>query len=118
MLEVVNDALAVEKVHGSAEKVPVERLCEAQATCLAGHIGNGNDLLEGDDLDGGDDDDDEKMSGTKGPEEAGNHDEGPYCTGDEVCLFLLIFALWQFCDLALSASGRHARCHWDNVLAG
>lgn len=58
VLEVVDDAFAVEKVHGGAEEVPVERLGEAQATGLAGYICNGDDLLERDDLDGGDDDDD------------------------------------------------------------
>ena len=31
VLEVVDDALAVQKVHGGAEEVPVQRLGEAQA---------------------------------------------------------------------------------------
>lgn len=50
VLEVVDDALAVEEVHGRSEKVPVQRLGKAQATVLAGHIGYGDDLLEGHDL--------------------------------------------------------------------
>jgi len=99
VLEVVDDALAVEKVHCGAEKVPVKRFCEAQAACFAGHIGNGNDLFEGDDLDGGDDDDDEEVAGAESPEEARDHDQRPYGARDEVCLFLLILALGQFGDL-------------------
>ena len=69
VLEVVDDALAVQEVHGGAEKVPVERLCEAQAAGLAGDICNCNDLLEGYDLDRRDDDDYEEVAGTEGPEE-------------------------------------------------
>ena len=93
MLEVVDDALAVQKVHCGAEKVPVERLCEAQAAGLAGHVCDCNNLLEGYALDGGDHDDYEEVASAESPEEGGNHDEGPYCAGDEVCLFLLILCL-------------------------
>lgn len=46
VLEVVDDTLAVEKVHGRAQEVPVQRLGEAQAAGFAGHVCNGNDLLE------------------------------------------------------------------------
>ena len=98
MLEVVDDTLAVQKVHGDAEEIPVERLCEAQATGLAWHICNGNDLLEGDDLDGGHGNHYEDVTGAQGPEEASDHDEGPYCARYEVCLFLFILALGLFLD--------------------
>ncbi len=93
MLEVVDDALAVEKVHGGAEEVPIQRLGEAQAAGLAGDIGYGNDFLEADDLDGGDDGDDVEVASAEGEEEAANHDQGPRGADDEVCLFLLILAL-------------------------
>ncbi|KAJ8104906.1 hypothetical protein OPT61_g10502 [Boeremia exigua] len=52
VLEVVDDALAVQEVHGGAEEVPVQRLGEAQAAGLAGDVGDRNDLLEADDLHG------------------------------------------------------------------
>lgn len=90
VLEVVDDALAVEKVHGGSEEVPVQRLGKAQTAGLAGHIGNCNDLLEGDDLHGGDDDDDVYVAGTEDPEEAEDHDERPYRACYEVGLFLFV----------------------------
>lgn len=93
VLEVVDDALAVQEVHGGSEKVPVERLCETQATGLAGHVCNCNDLLERYALYGGDHDDYEEMACAESPEEGRNHDEGPYGAGNEVCLLLLILGL-------------------------
>ena len=69
VLEVVDDALAIQKVHGGAEEVPVERLGEAQAAGLAGDICDCDDLLKGYDLDRRDDDDYEEVAGTEGPEE-------------------------------------------------
>lgn len=93
VLEVVDDALAVQEVHGGAEEVPVERLCETQAAGLAGHVCDCNDLLEGDALDGRDHDDDKEVACAEGPEEGGNHDESPYGAGNEVGLFLLILGL-------------------------
>jgi hypothetical protein len=110
MLEVVYDTLAVEKVHGSAQEVPVERLGEAQAAGLAGNVCDCDDLLEGYDLDRRDDDDYEEVAGTQRPEEAGNHDEGPYGARYEVCLFLLVLALGGLLGgLARSAGGRVGR---------
>jgi hypothetical protein len=106
MLEVVYDTFAVEKVHGGAEKVPVERLGEAQAAGLAGHVCDCDDLLKGYDLDRRDDDDYEEMASSEGPEEARNHDEGPYCACYEVGLLLLVVALGGlFGGLVLSAGG-------------
>jgi hypothetical protein len=44
------------------------------------------------------------MAGTEGPEEAGDHDQGPYCARYEVGFFLLVLALGGlFGGLALSA---------------
>ena len=104
VLEVVDDTLAVEEVHGGAEEVPIQRLGEAQAAGLAGHICDCDDLLKGYDLDCRDDNDDEEMAGAEGPEEAGNHDEGPCCARYEVGLLLLVLGLGGlFGGLALSA---------------
>jgi hypothetical protein len=91
VLEIVDDALAIEKVHGGAEEIPVQRLGEAQTAGLAGHICDRNNLLEGDDLHGGDNDDDVNVASAQDPEEAENHDYGPDGTRYEVGLFLLIF---------------------------
>ena len=93
VLEVVDDALAVQEVHGGAEEVPVQRLGEAQAAGLAGDVGYRNDLLEADDLDGGDDHDDVEVAGAEGEEEAPDHDQRPRCAHDEVGLLLLVLAL-------------------------
>jgi hypothetical protein len=93
VLEVVYHTLAVQEVHGSAQEVPVQRLGEAQTARLARNIRNRNDLLERYDLHHGDDDDDEEVAGAEGPEEARDHDEGPYCARDEVGLLLLVLAL-------------------------
>jgi len=93
VLEVVDDALAVEKVHGGPQEIPVERLGEAQTPRLAGHSMYGNDLLEGDDLDGGDYDYDVDVAGEQGPEEAAQHDKGPYGPGVEVLELLLVVGL-------------------------
>jgi hypothetical protein len=103
VLEVVDDAFAVEKVHGSAEEVPVERFGEAQTAGLAGHIGNCNYLLEGYDLHRRDNDDDVDVAGAEDPEEAENHDERPYRAGYEVGLFLLVLGRGQLWSLRLSA---------------
>lgn len=106
VLEVIYDALAVQKVHGGAEKVPVQGFGEAQAAGLARDVCDCDDLLEGNDLDSGDDDDYEEVAGAESPEEASNHDQRPYCAGDEVCLFLLVVGLGRlFGGLALSAWG-------------
>lgn len=51
VLKVVDDALSIEKVHGGGQKVPVQALGGAQRSSSAGDIGNGNDFLEGYDLD-------------------------------------------------------------------
>jgi hypothetical protein len=112
VLEVVDDAFTVEKVHGGAEEVPVERLGEAQTAGLAGHICNGNDLLEGYDLHRGDDDDDVDVAGAENPEEAEDHDERPYGAGYEVCLFLLVLGGGQLWSLRLSAGC----CAWQKGL--
>ena len=112
VLEVVDDALAVQEVHGSAQEVPVQRLGEAQAAGLAWDVGYGNHLLEADDLDGGNDDDDVQVAGAEGKEEAADHDQRPCCADDEVCLFLLILALlgdlWSLETSAGSFSSKRA----------
>lgn len=90
VLEVVDDTFAVEKIHGSTQEVPVECLGEAQLAGTARNVGNGNDLLEGDDLNSSDNHDDVDVTGKHGSEEEGNHDNAPYCSCDERLLLLLV----------------------------
>lgn len=90
VLEIVDDGLAVQEVHGCGQPVPVEALGRAQLASAAGDAGDGDDLFEGDDLDGSDDADDVDVAHEEGGEEAGEHDKGPESTGQEVGLLLLI----------------------------
>lgn len=77
VLKVVYDALAVQEVHGRCEPVPVEAFGGAQGSGLAGNIGDGDDLFEGDDLNCGNDQDDVDVSHKQGAEEDGDHDKCP-----------------------------------------
>ncbi len=97
MLKVVDDTLAVEKVHGRGEPVPVETFGGPQRAGTAGDVGNGDDLLEGDDLDAGDDGDDVDVTHEQGGKEDGNHDKGPDCPRPKVCLFLFVLSLELLC---------------------
>lgn len=89
VLEVIEHTLSIQEVHCCHEEVPVQRLCELEVSGLAGDVGNGDDLLEGDDLDGGNNDDQVEVAGEDDDEEAGNHDKGPYRPGDERLSLLL-----------------------------
>lgn len=88
VLEVVENTLAVEKVHGNAQEIPVESFRKAQTSCFARHVYDADDLLKGHYLDGCDDHDDVDMTSEQGSQEHSNHDKGPYCPSDEG-LFLL-----------------------------
>ena len=93
VLEVVYDALAIQIIHRRTEEVPVQRLGEAQAARPAGHIDDGNDLFERDDLQRRHNHYNVDVAGKEGEEEAADHDEGPYCARDEglLLLFVLVF---------------------------
>lgn len=93
VLEVVDDSLAVQEVHGRCQPVPVEALCRSEGTGATGDIGNGNDLLEGDDLDCGDDEDDVDVAHEQRSEEASEHDERPEGARHEVGLLLLVLCI-------------------------
>lgn len=93
MLEVVNDALSVQKVHCRRQKVPIQRFGETQVLLLIRDIGDGDNFLEGDDLDSGNESDDIDVPREQRDEETGDHYEGPYRPGDEGLLLLLVFGL-------------------------
>lgn len=102
MLEVVDDTLSIEKVHGGTQEVPVQGLGEAQRSSPAGNVGDGNDLLEGDDLNCSDDDNHIDVTGEHGSKEDANHGKGPDRAGDEGLLLLLI--LRDLCGLDCTVS--------------
>ncbi len=93
VLEVVDNALAIEEVHGRGEPVPVQALGGLQVARAAGNARDGDDFLEGDDLDGGDNGDDVDVAHEEGREEASDHDESPERPGEEIGLLLLILGL-------------------------
>jgi len=97
MLKVIDNALAVQKVHGCPQKVPVQGLCESQTARPTWHVHYADDLLEGDNLQNGDEHYYIEVAGEEAEEEAANHYKGPYCTSDEG--FLLFFEIGLWCAL-------------------
>lgn len=96
VLKVVDDALAVEEVHGCSEPVPVEALGGPERASTARDVGNGNDLFEGDDLDGCDNGNHINVAHKERREEDSNHDKCPDSARPEVCLFLFVLGLDVF----------------------
>lgn len=90
VLKVVNHRLAVQKVQRRRQPVPAQALARPQLQRAGGDARDGDDLVEGHDLDGGDDDDDVQVAHEEGREEAADHDEGPERAGEEVCLLLFV----------------------------
>lgn len=93
VLKVVDDAFAVEEVHGCCQPVPVEALGRVDGSRAARDVCDGDDLFEGDDLDGCDDEDHVDMAHEERGEEDGHHDESPERPRPEVGLFLLVLGL-------------------------
>lgn len=110
MLEIVDDGLSVEEVHGGGQPVPVEALGRPQLAGAARDARNGNDLAKRDDLDGRDDEDDVDVPHEQRGEEPPEHDKGPEGPRHEVGLFLLVGGL----DLG----GRRGLLHGRLELAG
>lgn len=54
VLEVVDHALSVQKIHSSRQEVPIQRFGKPQVLLLIGDTGDSDDFLERDDLDAGD----------------------------------------------------------------
>ena len=108
VLEVVNDALAVEEVHGRAEKIPIQRLGEAQAPCATRDIGNCDDFFERDNLHCRDHDYHVDVAGEDTAEEDTNHHECPDHARDEG--LLLLFELGQLLLLWLCPMSARGSC--------
>lgn len=77
VLKVINDALSIEKVHGGGQEIPVQALGGAQRPGAAGNVGNGNDFLEGDDLNCGDNGNHVNVAHEQCAKEARDHDQRP-----------------------------------------
>ena len=90
MLEVVDDALPVQEVHGDGEEIPVHRPRQGKGFLLLGHLSNSDDLLETDELDSGDDHEDIDVASKHGGEETSYHDQCPDGSRDESSLLLLV----------------------------
>jgi hypothetical protein len=93
VLEVVYDSLAVEKVHGGSQPVPVQALGRTQLPRPARNARNRYDFAEGHDLDGRDNENDVYVTHEEGRKEAPDHDEGPEGARHEVGPLLLVFGL-------------------------
>lgn len=91
VFEIVYDTFSIEKVHCGCEEVPIDGPGVRQIPRLRWYLSNGNNFFEGDHLNSGNDHEDVDVSGKHGCEEASNHSKGPYRSGNEGCLFLLIF---------------------------
>ena len=92
VLEIVDHAFTVEKVHRRAEKIPVQRFREPQTSCPRRYVGDGDDLFEADDLHGRHDHDHVDVPGEHAAEEDADHYEGPDGAGDEGLFLLVVIA--------------------------
>lgn len=99
VLKVINHTLSIKEVHSRRKPVPIQALRKAQSACSRWDIGNGNNLLEGDDLNSGNDEDDVDMTHGHGEEETPNHDECPYRAGKEGLLLLLVLGSFGLLEL-------------------
>jgi hypothetical protein len=99
MLEIVDDTFTVQEIHGGSQPVPVQGFCESKLTGSTGHICDGNDLLEGHNLDSSDNGKNIEMAHKHGTEEGPNHHESPYRTCNEGLLLLFVLGHWSIMDL-------------------
>lgn len=102
VLEVVNYTLPIEEVHSRRKPVPIQALGEAQSACSRRHIGDSNNLLEGDDLNSGNDQDDVDMAHSHGEEETSNHNECPYRAGKEGLFLFLVLGGFGVLELVIT----------------
>jgi hypothetical protein len=110
MLEVVYDTFPIQEVHGCSQPVPIQRLCESQSSFSAWNARNGNDLFERYYLNRCNNCNYVNVPHEHRSEETAYHDKGPYRSGDESLLFLLIFGnLWLLSIISSQASTLRAR---------
>jgi hypothetical protein len=98
VLEVVDHALSVQEIHRCRKEIPVEGLGEAEVLLLAGDIGDSDNFLERDNLNGSHQDNDIDVTGKQGDEETGNHHKGPYRPGNEGLFLLLVLGLLRLLE--------------------
>jgi len=90
VLEVVNNTFSIEKVHCRCQPIPVERLCKSQPPRATRDVCNGDNFLEGDDLYCRDQRNDVYVPHKHSTKEGAYHDQRPYGSRDEGCLFLFV----------------------------
>lgn len=90
VLKVVYHTLPIQEIHRRPKKVPVKRPCESKILSSARDVCNGNNFLEGNDLNRRDYCNDINMAGEHGNKEASDHYKRPYCPSNESLLFLLV----------------------------
>lgn len=90
MLEVVDNAFSVKKIHGRRKEIPVQRFSKSEILRFAGDVGYGNNLLKRHNLNSGNDTNHVYMAGKQCHEKAGDHDKRPYRTGDKGLFLLFI----------------------------
>lgn len=91
MLEVVDNALSIQKVHGRCQPIPVERFRKSQPSGSTRDVCDSYNFLERDDLNSCDNGNDVDVTHEHGGEEDTDHHHGPECSGHEGLLLLLIF---------------------------
>lgn len=90
MLEVIDDAFSVQKIHGRSEEIPIQRLGKAEVLLSTGNVGNRDDLFKRDDLDRRDNGNDVYMAREHGEEKEPDHKKRPYRSSDEGLLLLFV----------------------------
>lgn len=96
MLEVVDHTFAIQEVHRSGQEIPIQRFRKPNVLLFTRDIGDGDDLLERDDLDGCYNTNDVDVTGKHGNEKTRYHHERPYCPSNECLLLLFIFRQRRF----------------------
>jgi hypothetical protein len=77
VLEVVYNTFAIQEIHGSPQKVPLQRLCKPKTSGFARDINDANNFFKGDYLNGCDENNDVDVAHENGEYEAAYHDNRP-----------------------------------------
>ena len=105
MLEIVYHTLSVEEIHGHPQEIPVERSREPKILRPARDVGNGDDFFEGHNLNCRHDPNHIDVPREHGGEKDRDHDQGPYRSGDECLLLLLVVRYRNICALSKQIQG-------------
>lgn len=90
MFEIIYDAFSVQVVHGSPQEIPIQRPGKRKILRSTRNVCDGDDLFEGNDLNSGNNYHHVYVPGEHRDKEEGDHNQCPYCPGNECLLFLLV----------------------------